>query len=134
MIEHYVATQGIGGTHCPLRRREFAFGAMSSSFSVEEIPLTDRYPDTGYAKNTECDLIVRIMKGRAILFTPSSIRTVKEGSTSETPGEKGFSFEKGDTLSIPKKTPYYWVVDVPSIFLIVSTPRWTMEQHRTVFL
>lgn len=133
MIEHYVATQEAEGRDYYPRHREFVF-EMISSLDIAEIPLTERYPDAGYAHNTECNLIVRIMKGRALLFTPSIIRTLKENATSETSGEKGVSFGKGETVSIPKNTPYYWIAEIPTIFLVVSTPTWSKEQQKIVFL
>ncbi len=117
-IQIYQATTETMRQQLGFRKREFSF-PESDSCNVAEIHLSERYPEEKYARNQKSDMIVRIMKGQVYLYTEQ---------------EEGVLLVKGDTVYIPKNVRYYWIPDMPSVFLVVSTPAWTPEQHETIGL
>ena len=92
-----------------------------STLNISKIRLTERYPDVGYTKNTDSDMIVYVIAGD--IFFQSSAGTKRNSSV---------HLKTGDTFLVPKGLFYYWNPD-PSVYLfVVSTPPWNQEQQVSV--
>jgi uncharacterized protein YaiE (UPF0345 family) len=116
MIIHYEATidlQGQGNS----KERNFEFPSLSNC-SIREVHINERFPESAYAKNSICNLAIRVMKGYMTLFIHDEEQTV--------------TFKKGESFEIPKNTAYYIVAEPSVVLFIVSEPIWSEEQLKIV--
>lgn len=91
-------------------------GLPSSAANLAEICLTGRYPETGFAMNTQSEMFVRVLEGQVTLSCEGYEATMKAGST----------------VLVETNRPYFWMPDGFVRLLVFSTPPWTPEQHRNV--
>lgn len=87
----------------------------TTSANVAEVTMSERYPKSGFAVNTESEMIVLIT----------------EGSVTIPVGDKKVSVRSGTTVFVPKNTPYFWNPTKAKLY-IVSTPPWTPEQQQLI--
>ena len=85
-----------------------------ATINVTEISLTKRYPETGWALNKVSDMVVKILEGRVVLYLKAEDKII---------------LSKGDTVHVPKNTPYCWQPRVSVKMFVVSTPPWNEEQQ-----
>jgi mannose-6-phosphate isomerase-like protein (cupin superfamily) len=88
----------------------------SQAMNAAEITLVSRYPETGFALNTQSEMIVRVLKGSVVFHC--------EGEEVELP--------EGSTVLVQIDKKYYWTPREPVTLYIVSSPPWTLEQSRSV--
>jgi len=72
--------------------------------------ITGRYPEKGYAENTECKELVYVLEGTGTIN--------KKDET--------ISFESGDVILIDKGDIYFW--DGNCKIIMICTPAWRKEQ------
>jgi mannose-6-phosphate isomerase-like protein (cupin superfamily) len=87
----------------------------TTTSNVAEVTMSERYPKSGFAVNTESEMIVLIM----------------EGSVTIPVEDKKVSVRSGTTIFVPKNTPYFWNPTNAKLY-IVSTPPWTPEQQQLI--
>ena len=106
------------------------YGIMNRNISTAEIMISIRYPETGFAVNTECDMSAYVRCGSGWVFVGKS--------------RKGFS--PGDVIVIKKGEKYRFEPDQITgrsydsspgfgkmITLIASySPAWKSRQHQIV--
>lgn len=92
------------------------FPIDSSKSNISKIVLDDRYPESGYALNTESEMIVYII----------------DGSTELTQGSTTALHTQNDIVLVKSNVAYFWQPKGEVILLIVSTPPWTPEQQKIV--
>lgn len=88
----------------------------TSKANVAEITLSGRYPEAGFALNSESEMLVRILKGATVFHC--------EGEEVELP--------MGSTVLVETNKKYYWNPQEQVTLYVVSTPPWTVEQHRSI--
>jgi hypothetical protein len=118
MITYYEATSDRMREQAGFKERDFDFPSLVGC-TIQEIHITDRFPDTGYAKNTDCNLAIRVMKGHMTLFVYNEEQTL--------------CLAKGASFEIPKNTPYYIIAEPLVVLLTVSEPPWDKKQGTIVF-
>lgn len=91
------------------------FTLDSTLANLAEIELTQRYPETGFALNTQSEMIVYISEGK-VLFAQ---------------GEKKI-FTKGSAVRVKPNEKYFWLPLKKVRMIVFSTPPWTPEQHKNV--
>ena len=117
MIIHYEATSDSMRESSDFKERNFDFPSLPNC-TIQEIHIAERFPEYGYAKNSICNLAIRVMKGYMTLFIYNEERTM--------------DFKKGVSFEIPKNTPYYIVAEPSVVLYIVSAPVWDNKQLEIV--
>lgn len=84
--------------------------------NLAEIRLTSRYPESGFARNTKSEMIVRVLEG--------SVTFVCEGERVELP--------TGSTVLVERYRTYHWEPTDSALLLVFSSPAWSKEQHEHI--
>jgi len=79
------------------------------------VDVKGRYPESGWARNNECKLMVYIVKGKGKLVVT---------------GGGVIKFKKHDLVFVDAKTKYYWQAN--SRLGIACNPAWNPEQYESV--
>lgn len=82
--------------------------------NLARITLSGRYPEHGWALNTESKMLCYVVEGSGSLYFDDS----------------SFELDAGDVCIIETNEKYYWDADMT--LLIASTPAWTKKQTRTL--
>lgn len=88
------------------------YGTESADFSVSAARISGRYPESGYAANSECREIAYIL----------------QGSGKITDGETEAEFFTGDMVVIESNEKYFWEGAFSA--LLVCVPAWNRKQYR----
>jgi mannose-6-phosphate isomerase-like protein (cupin superfamily) len=90
---------------------EFPF--PSTNLGIAQVNMTGRYPETGKAMNTVCDMIYYITSGTGIIHTEKGI----------------FEVKKGDSYFFDKNT-WYWIEANNLEVCLTTAPNWYFEQYK----
>lgn len=85
----------------------------STKSNISKIVLRNRYPQSGYARNTESEMVAFILEGSVELFH----------------NEERKVYTQGDVVCIKVNKRYYWEPQEYLTLLIFSTPPWTHTQQ-----
>jgi len=100
--------------------QEFPYLSLETLHPVQ-VTLTSHYPDKKrFARNATVDMVAYCMSGSLWLV----IRGVRK-----------FLVQRGEVASIPLGIEYRWELAKDchrAMLLVVSTPKWTEEQHHIV--
>ncbi|MBT3816858.1 MAG: hypothetical protein HOE80_04725 [Candidatus Magasanikbacteria bacterium] len=87
----------------------------SKDLGVALVNMHGRYPETGKAMNTICDMIYHITSGTGTIHTEKD----------------SFKVEKGDSYFFDKNT-WYWIEANNLEVCLTTAPNWYVEQYKTL--
>jgi len=87
------------------------------SFSLDSIILNDRYPESGFGQNLECDQLVLVFEGSGEIETRGGV----------------IKITKGNSILIPQMQEYFINPGEDGLMLwVINNPKWDRGQYRVV--